>query len=519
MRKMPVTNKEVKFPEDQSIISTTDLKGRITYVNQFFCDISGFTEDELIGKAHNIIRHPDTPPAAFANLWDSLKNEQAWRGIVKNRCKNGDHYWVDAYVTPLYEQGQKTGYQSVRFAPTAEQVLKAESFYAIANEGKADKALKLKSTYNQTFVFFTFIALSSLVATWLAGGTTSILTVIGISQLLFAGCLFRVSRPLKWLSEKARKRFSNPLVQLMYSSRQDEFGEIDLALKMNEARNHTALTRLGDISQTIEHSITITDSAIQQTNEGITQQDKESDMAAAAAYEMTCATQEIAKHTHDMASVSQTARNVTESGRTALINTVSHIKDLSQEIVATTDATIELKQHTDAIGNVVTLINDIAKQTNLLALNAAIEAARAGEFGQGFAVVADEVRTLAIRTQNSTQEIGTSIDQVQKAVEQTVKAMSLSRDHAKQSVEIVSKADDAFQTVQGSIDDISNHCIQVASSSEKQSSVIDKIQQNIISIRNLARRNSKASNTTATASKELQELVKQLDSMVTAFNR
>lgn len=84
---MPVTNREVVLPEGQRIISTTDLKGRITYVNQVFCDISGYSEEELLGKAHNIVRHPDVPPAAFANLWDSLKNDQAWRGIVKTAVK------------------------------------------------------------------------------------------------------------------------------------------------------------------------------------------------------------------------------------------------------------------------------------------------------------------------------------------------------------------------------------------------------------------------------------------------
>ena len=519
MKKMPVTNKEVKIPPGQRIISTTDLKGRITYVNKVFCDVSGFTEEELIGKAHNIVRHPDVPPAAFADLWGSVKEGKPWRGIVKNRCKNGDHYWVDAYVTPLYEKGQKVGYQSVRFTPTAEQVAKAEVIYTVANAGKADRSLKLRSTTTQTLILFTLASLLGLIGTWFAGAPLPAIATMLATLVILGSFIYRLIRPIRSLNKTARKRFSNPLIQLMYCERQDEFGEVDLALKMNEARNTTVLTRLGDVSQTIEQAINVTDNAIQQTNTGISQQDKESDMVAAAVHQMACASQEIASNTNDMSSASEGARTTTESGREALFNTVQHIKDLSEEVVQATDATLELKQYTDNIGDVITVINDIAEQTNLLALNAAIEAARAGESGRGFAVVADEVRTLATRTQNSTQEIEASIDRVQAAVDKTVKIMSISRDHAQQSVSVANQADEAFQEVQQSIDGISDRCIQIASSSEQQSSVVEEIQQNIVAIRDLARQNSEASDETAAASQELHELVKQLDSMVTAFDR
>jgi len=288
---------------------------------------------------------------------------------------------------------------------------------------------------------------------------------------------------------------------------------------MNEARNTTVLTRLGDVSQTIDQAISMTERAIHKTNDGIAQQDKESDMVASAVHQMAMASQEIAHNTSNMSHVSQDTRAITEEGRSALFNTVTHIKDLSNAVVEAAEATQQLKQHTDSIGNVVTVINEIAEQTNLLALNAAIEAARAGESGRGFAVVADEVRTLATRTQNSTQEIEASIASVQSSVSDTVQIMEKSRDHAHQSVEIANQADQAFQQVQNAIDDISDRCIQIASSSEEQSSVVEEIQQNIIAIRDLARRNSEASDETAAASEDLHDLVKQLDSMVAAFDR
>jgi aerotaxis receptor len=100
-KNFPVTSVENDYNEDMEIISTTDTKGVITGVNDDFIKIAGFSEEELLGKSHNVVRHPDMPQAAFADMWGHLKDGKHWMGVVKNRCKNGDHYWVDAYVTPI----------------------------------------------------------------------------------------------------------------------------------------------------------------------------------------------------------------------------------------------------------------------------------------------------------------------------------------------------------------------------------------------------------------------------------
>jgi len=106
---LPVTGIEYRMQAGQSIVSKTDTKGRITYVNPAFIEVSGFTEDELLGKAHNIVRHPDMPPEAFADLWRTLQAGEPWTGLVKNRRKNGDFYWVVANVVPVKEAGRVTG--------------------------------------------------------------------------------------------------------------------------------------------------------------------------------------------------------------------------------------------------------------------------------------------------------------------------------------------------------------------------------------------------------------------------
>jgi len=137
-----VSQKEVPFPAHCVIISKTDTKGVITYANDAFVEISGYAREELVGKSHNIVRHPDMPPQAFKWLWDTLKEEHPWRGVVKNRCKNGDHYWVRATVVPVVENGKTTGYVSVRKAPTRPQIAAAEALYKELNKSGAQIASK-----------------------------------------------------------------------------------------------------------------------------------------------------------------------------------------------------------------------------------------------------------------------------------------------------------------------------------------------------------------------------------------
>ena len=140
---LPVTNTEYVLKDTDSIVSKTDRKGIITYANEDFLRISGFTKDELIGTSHNIVRHPDMPPEAFADLWNSMKAGKPWTGLVKNRCKNGGFYWVLANSTPFMENGQLVGCMSVRTKPSRAQTEAAGAAYRLFREGKAGN-LKIK---------------------------------------------------------------------------------------------------------------------------------------------------------------------------------------------------------------------------------------------------------------------------------------------------------------------------------------------------------------------------------------
>jgi len=136
---LPVTNVEYPIHDDTLIVSKTDTKGKLTYFNEQFVDAAGFTDAELMGQPHNIIRHPDMPSEAFEDLWTTLKAGKPWAGAVKNRRKNGDFYWVLASATPIWENGQITGYMSIRSKLPADQRAEAEHVYALLRAKKAQE--------------------------------------------------------------------------------------------------------------------------------------------------------------------------------------------------------------------------------------------------------------------------------------------------------------------------------------------------------------------------------------------
>lgn len=148
-RNLPVTGVERTYSPDEVLISETDLKGHITSANASFCAVCGFSLEELLGKPHNIVRHPDMPPEAFADLWRTIQAGERWTGLIKNRCKNGDHYWVRAFVSPIFRDGEIVGYRSVRKQPTREEIAAAEELYREIREGRAVMPDTLKALRTQ----------------------------------------------------------------------------------------------------------------------------------------------------------------------------------------------------------------------------------------------------------------------------------------------------------------------------------------------------------------------------------
>ncbi|NPU63770.1 PAS domain-containing protein [Bradyrhizobium sp. 83012] len=188
MRKnLPVTQNEYPITDETLIVSRTDLKGKLTYFNDQFVDAAGFTPDELMGQPHNIIRHPDMPEAAFANLWDTLKQGKPWAGAVKNRRKNGDFYWVLASASAIRENGEITGYTSIRTKLPADQRAEAEKVYGLLNQNKAQDyaisagIIRRRSVFDR-LSFFTGTLRARL--TTFAAVLSAFMLIIGAAGLL-----------------------------------------------------------------------------------------------------------------------------------------------------------------------------------------------------------------------------------------------------------------------------------------------------------------------------------------------
>jgi len=255
----------------------------------------------------------------------------------------------------------------------------------------------------------------------------------------------------------------------------------------------------------------------QQTRDGVKQQQSETEQVATAMNEMTATVQEVARHATEASSAAQDADTEAQAGNTIVEQTVQSINQLADEIERATGVVTSVKQDSENIGTVLGVIRGIAEQTNLLALNAAIEAARAGEQGRGFAVVADEVRTLAKRTQDSTQEIQTMIEQLQTGTTEAVEAMKHSQQVSSACVEQAAKAGGSLKSITDAVKTIRSMNLQIATAAEEQSSVAEEINKNIVQINDIGNQSAEGAGQTHLASKQLSELGNELQQLLQQF--
>ncbi len=518
----PVSGKEQTFGDEVNILSTTDPKGIITYTNKDFIEISGFSEQELLKKNHNIVRHPDMPQAAFADLWETVQKGVSWMGVVKNRCKNGDHYWVDAFVTPIHENGRIVEYQSVRRKPERETVKRADELYTALNRGENPAALRRPPYRLHTRITLLFAAtLAVLLAGLTASGVPAATALPPVMAALLIGTvgIYRLFRPFHLLVSHARGIFRNPVAQYVYTGDMGELGEMRLAMKMLEARASGVIGRIDDATHVLSQNAVRLSEAARSANSGIRRQQGETEQVATAVNQMTASIQEVARSAQETANASHDAHQEAGSGRTVVKETTASIERLAAAVHTAAEAIHRLDLDMANVSTVLQVIQDVAEKTNLLALNAAIEAARAGEQGRGFAVVADEVRALAARTQDSTLEIKQIIEALQSAAKEAVEVMSASRTESEASLSKAGEAVRSLQAITDAVGRINEMSAHIASAVEQQSSVADEINRSITAIRDAADTTAENAHAVETSTHELAGMSSGMSQLVAQFGQ
>ena len=376
---LPVTNREYDFPAEATLMSTTDPHSHITYANDAFVSVSGFTREEIEGNPHNMVRHPDMPPEAFADMWATLKSGEPWTAVVKNRRKNGDHYWVRANATPVMRDGRVTGYMSVRTKPSRAEIDAAEALYAAFRSGatthRFNKGLiERTGLAGWTSAFQTMsvewrlrCALAFATAATIAAAAT--LGLRGPTLLGHAGSIVAIMAVVSlWL----RNQISRPLEEMRAQALRVATGDVKAALHMNRTdeigMTMRTIGQLGlmfrwiidDVSGQALNARSATAEIAQGNNDlsARTEQAAASvEETASSMEQMTASVKNNAGTAQEATRLSGTASSAAQKGGRAVADVVTTMQDI-------TDSS---KKIVDIIG----VIDSIAFQTNILALNAA----------------------------------------------------------------------------------------------------------------------------------------------------
>lgn len=415
----PTTQREYELSANATLMSTTDPKSRICYANEAFVKVSGYSREELMGQPHNLVRHPDMPVQAFQDMWATLQQGEPWTGLVKNRRKNGDHYWVRANVTPIIRNGRTSGHMSVRTKPSRAEIDAAEELYRALREGQAGTCSFFKGLVVRTGLTSVLSWSQRMSVRWrirsVLGAALPALALgawaLGLNGAAIAGFTGLVGAVLVLASTALEQQIAKPLEQLRDQALRVATGDSQEVQHLNRVDEIGMTLRtvgqlglmfrwlLSDVSQQAEVVHDASADLVQSNvamSIGVEQVAARVHETAESMAAMTTTLRESADAATEASALAGRARQTAEEGGRAV-----------GDVVATMNG---IASSSKRVSDIVSVIDSLAFQTNLLALNAAVEAARAGESGRGFAVVAGEVRNLAQKSGAASKEIRALIE-------------------------------------------------------------------------------------------------------------
>ena len=470
------------------------------------------------------------PRLAFEEFWNQLRAGESWLGLVKNRCKNGDHYWVKAYATPVEGQdGQVAEYQSIRTAPPDDACIqRAEVAYAqlkkkepskgpigLSNNRKPRVPLHWRLTLIYAACTLTLVPLTGVRG---IDGRLALVAALWAIAVAVAGLgTFLATAPLRTAVREARARVDDPLMEYVFTGSNSEFSSLAMERLSRVSELDAVSKRLADAMIELDHSMTATNDTVAKVTSNIQNQSAESDQVAAAMEEMSVSVQEVARHAAEADEAAGRVKAATDRGKHVIDQSNAAIESLSGRLSSSRTQADRLVEKAASIETVLEAIRGITEQTNLLALNASIEAARAGEAGRGFAVVADEVRGLAHKTKASTGEIRSTIEELQTAVKEVVNQISDADQEAETTMTLSAQSQDALGEIQAAAEHISNVNTQIATATEEQTNTSGQIAENLSLISTLAAQVLGDAQTVQAETGDLSVEVKRIHGLIKRF--
>lgn len=510
---LPVTNNEYILDESETIVSKTDLQGNITYVNDVFLRVSGFTKQELLGAPQNIVRHPDMPVEAFADFWRTIKDGKSWTGLVKNRCKNGDHYWVEANAAPLIKNGRMIGFTSIRVKPSRDQVSAAEAAYRRIKNGDSSleisEGVAVRRSVLSKLNFFSKLTIASKLTgfaglmaglfvtmallSYLAPSSMVmlILAILGGSAAIFVcfDLYMSIVLPLKQVLIDIETMSAGDLSGTILSKGNNEIGRMTQSLRVFQTNVKLLIGQIKQSTDEINHGAN-------EIAEGNADLSGRTESQASSLEETASSMEELTS------TVKQNADNAREASQ--LVIGTAQIAEKGGLVVSNVVTTMgSIKASSSKIVDIIGVIDGIAFQTNILALNAAVEAARAGEQGRGFAVVASEVRNLAQRSASAAKEIKTLIDDSVEKVDAGGKQVD---EAGKTMADIVSGVKRAAEIMR-----------EITAASQEQSAGIEQVNQAVIQMDDVTQQNAALVEQAAASAESMKNEAVALTELVNAF--